>query len=51
MSIRISASPDTAGSEDLVDNAVVNTVMNGGEVHVLEEQMPNGSDMAAVFRY
>ena len=38
-------------SEDLIDTAVVNTIANGGEVFVLEEQMPNGKEAAAIFRY
>lgn len=38
-------------AEDLVDNAAVNTIMNGGCVYVLEGNMPNDSKLAATFRY
>lgn len=38
-------------AENLVDNAVVNTIMNGGEVYILEESMPNNVELAAVYRY
>jgi hypothetical protein len=39
-------------SEDLVDNAVVNTLLNGGDVFLLEkEKMPADSAIAAIFRY
>lgn len=39
-------------SEDLVDNAVVNTLSNGGEIFLLEkEKMPADSAIAAIFRY
>jgi hypothetical protein len=39
-------------SQDLVDNAVVKTLLNGGEVFLLErEGMPAESQLAAIFRY
>lgn len=39
-------------SEDLVDMALIKTMMTGGEVFLLEkEEMPAASPMAAVFRY
>ncbi|MGN6616101.1 MAG: baeRF7 domain-containing protein [Ilyomonas sp.] len=38
--------------ENLLDKAVIKTILNGGEVHLLEkEKMPNGSEIAAFFRY
>lgn len=40
------------GGEDLVDNAVVKTLANGGEVFVLEQaQMPCDSVIAGLMRY
>jgi hypothetical protein len=43
--------PDEDG-EDLIDNAVVKTLANGGEVYLLDrEQMPAETQMAAVMRY
>lgn len=38
-------------AENLIDNAVVNTIMNGGDVYILEESMPDNVELAAVFRY
>lgn len=39
-------------SEDLIDKAVIKTIQNGGEVYFLEAgQMPNQSEIAAIFRY
>lgn len=39
-------------AQDLVDNTVVHTLLNGGEVFVLEkDKMPADSVLAAVFRY
>lgn len=39
-------------AEDLVDNAVVKTLIQGGEVFLLEaDEMPNGAQIAAIFRY
>jgi hypothetical protein len=39
-------------SEDLLDQAVIKTMMNGGEVFLLgHEHMPADSPVAAVFRY
>jgi hypothetical protein len=38
--------------DDLMDKAVLQTLLNGGEVHVLEhDSMPVDSKLAAVFRY
>jgi hypothetical protein len=40
------------GDEDLIDKAVIRTIMNAGEVHFLpKEQMPGESQIAAVMRY
>src|SRR5439155_17315203 len=41
------------GDEDLLDRAAVETYLNsGGAVHALSQhEMPNGSPIAAVFRY
>jgi hypothetical protein len=42
----------TEGSQDLIDNAVVKTLLNGGEVFLLDkDKMPAQSAMAAIFRY
>lgn len=39
-------------TEDLIDKAVIKTIQNGGEVYFLEaDQMPNQSEIAAIFRY
>jgi hypothetical protein len=39
-------------SEDLADNAVTHTIINGGEVFIIDrEQMPADSPMAASLRY
>jgi hypothetical protein len=38
--------------EDLVDKAVIKTLLNGGEVHIVEkERMPADSQLAAIMRY
>ena len=38
--------------EDLIDKAVTRTLLNAGEVHFLpKDQMPGGSEIAAVMRY
>ena len=43
---------ESENSEDLLDEALVRTIRNGGEVFVLDqEKMPANSKMAAVFRY
>jgi hypothetical protein len=40
------------GDEDLLDLAAVQTLLNGGDVYAVEpEKMPDGSPVAAVFRY
>jgi hypothetical protein len=40
------------GAQDLVDNAVVKTLLNGGEVFLLDQdKMPTQGPLAAVFRY
>jgi hypothetical protein len=40
------------GDECLIDKAILKTVLNGGEVHVLEkERMPADSKIAALMRY
>jgi len=42
----------TVMDEDLIDKAVIKTIQNGGEVYFLEAaQMPNESELAAIFRY
>jgi hypothetical protein len=42
----------TEPAEDLIDKAVIKTIQNGGEVYFLEaDQMPNQSEIAAIFRY
>ncbi len=39
-------------AQDLIDNAVVKTLLNGGEVFLLErDKMPADSQLAAIFRY
>jgi hypothetical protein len=39
-------------SDDLIDKAVIKTIQNGGEVYFLDaDQMPNKSELAAIFRY
>ena len=41
-----------ANAQDLIDNAVVKTLLNGGEVFLLEsDKMPANSPLAAIFRY
>ncbi len=38
--------------EDMLDFAAVHTLLNAGRVYTLEsEDMPNGSIVAAIFRY
>jgi hypothetical protein len=40
------------GDEDMVDKAVIETILHGGQVHLLEkERMPKGSNIAALMRY
>ena len=40
------------GSEDMLDFAAVHTLLHGGAVYAVErERMPNGSSIAAVFRF
>jgi len=40
------------GSEDMLDFAAAHTLLNGGTVYAVDRQMmPNGSSVAAVFRY
>ena len=40
------------GDDCLLDKAIVKTIANGGEVHILErEKMPANSQLAALFRY
>ncbi|HYC84420.1 MAG TPA: hypothetical protein VEB86_04325 [Chryseosolibacter sp.] len=40
------------GDECLLDKAMLRTIQNGGEVHVLEkDRMPGGSKVAALMRY
>lgn len=42
----------TADAEDLVNAAAVDTVLHAGQVYVLPDaKMPNGTPLAAVFRY
>jgi hypothetical protein len=38
--------------ESLLDKAILKTIMNGGEVFILEKnEMPNGAEIAALMRY
>lgn len=40
------------GDEDLIDKAIVKTILNAGEVHLLpQDQMPGKSSIAALMRY
>jgi hypothetical protein len=40
------------GDEDLLNKAVIKTILNGGEVHVLDkEDMPACATIAALLRY
>jgi hypothetical protein len=40
------------GAQDLIDNIVVRTLLNGGDVFLLDrEKMPGNNIMAAIFRY
>lgn len=40
------------GSEDMLDFAALHTLLNGGAVYAVDAgQMPNGSSVAAVYRY
>jgi hypothetical protein len=40
------------GDECLIDRAVIKTILNAGEVHVLpKDRMPGGSKIAALMRY
>jgi Bacterial archaeo-eukaryotic release factor family 7 len=40
------------GDEDLVDKAIIRTILNGGEVHLIDKNdMPADSQMAAILRY
>jgi hypothetical protein len=40
------------GDDCMVDKAIVQTILHGGQVHILpKEQMPKGSDIAALMRY
>ena len=40
------------GDDNLVNLAVVHTILNGGSVYALpQEQMPKGSVVASLFRY
>jgi hypothetical protein len=49
--LELDHSPDEGG-EDLIDNAVEKTIINGGEVFLLDrDQMPADSKLAAIFRY
>ena len=49
--LRIHASQQE-GDEDLVDKAIIHTLLNAGEVHQLPlDQMPGKSMLAALFRY
>ncbi len=42
----------TAGSEDLLDLAAIQTIMNGGMVYMMEKAaLPDESSIAAIFRY
>jgi hypothetical protein len=49
--LQIHETPDQGG-EDLIDQAVVKTIANGGEVFLLDkEKMPVDAEMAALLRY
>jgi hypothetical protein len=43
---------DGDGGESLIDNAVVRTLMTGGDVYIVDkDDMPADAPLAAVFRY
>ncbi len=43
---------EVPGDEDLIDLAAIQTLLNGGNVHLLpKENMPRQSTVAATFRY
>ena len=49
--LELAHTPDEGG-EDLIDNAVAQTIRNGGDVFLLSsEEMPADSQVAAIFRY
>jgi hypothetical protein len=49
--LELAHTPDEGG-EDLIDNAVTQTILNGGEVFLLDgEQMPADSQVSAIFRF
>ena len=49
--LQLHDSPDADG-EHLIDNTVVKTLANGGEVYLLEKnEMPADAPMAAILRY
>jgi hypothetical protein len=40
------------GEYDLYNFAAINTIANGGQVYVLDEnQMPDGEDVVAMYRF
>jgi hypothetical protein len=48
----ILTAPEQEGAENLVQRAIVNTYLNGGQVFLLEaNEMPGAVDIAAVMRY
>jgi len=50
-SVKLTGKEDN-GSEDLLNFAAVNTLLNSGQVHLLpSDDMPNGSTVAAVYRF
>jgi hypothetical protein len=51
MSLDLHPEPEP-DDEDVLDLATIHTLLNGGKVYTLEpEKMPNGSTLAAIFRY
>ncbi len=51
MSVDLHSEPK-ADDEDVLDFAAIHTLLNGGTVYAVEsEQMPNGAQAAAIFRY
>ncbi|AHJ31565.1 hypothetical protein PN465_09120 [Nodularia spumigena CS-584] len=51
MTVDVHSEPEP-DDEDMLDLAAIQTVINGGKVYTVEsEQMPNGTPVAAIFRY
>jgi hypothetical protein len=51
MTVNLHSEPEP-DDEDMLDLAAIQTLINGGKVYTLDsEQMPNGTAVAAIFRY